>query len=457
MYLKENAYIILKQILKDSFDEIFIADAEGDIIYAKQFTEDLFGIPHKKIIYMNVFHLEKEGIFFPSVIVNVLKNKKEETLIQETRKKKKLIISGYPIFNKTNELIGAISFSRDVTEVEQLQKENKQVAKAIQSYLEEIAELKKQATHPYSIINSKMAKILDVASKVAGLDVTVLLEGESGVGKNHFAQKIHQMSPRKNKPFIEVNCGAISESLIESELFGYEDGAFTGAKKGGKKGYFESAGRGTLVLDEIGELPMHLQVKLLSVLQNQSVTRVGGTKKIDMNCRIICATNQNLEEMILNKQFREDLYYRINVIKLTIPPLRERREEIIPLIYGVLEEFNEKYGMDKHFTPEMLAWISRQEWPGNVRELRNFIEKAIITTDIKEINFKFVKDITNNMPSKKATKDLTLKEYLESVEKDFFVSMYNKYPSSIQLGKKLGISQSTANRKIRKYICGSQF
>ena len=143
-----------------------------------------------------------------------------------------------------------------------------------------------------------MEKVLDVVSKVAGLGITVLLEGESGVGKNHVANMIHKISPRRNEPFIEINCGAIPESLIESELFGYEDGAFTGAKKGGKKGYFESAGGGTLFLDEIGELPMNLQVKLLSVLQNQSFMRVGGSKRIEMKCRIICATNQNLEEMI---------------------------------------------------------------------------------------------------------------------------------------------------------------
>ena len=197
----------------------------------------------------------------------------------------------------------------------------------MQQYREEIAELKKQSSHPFYLKNSKMEKVIDVVSKVADLGITVLLEGESGVGKNHITNMIHQMSSRRKEPFIEINCGAIPESLIESELFGYEDGAFTGAKKGGKKGYFESAGEGTLFLDEIGELPMNLQVKLLSVLQNQSFMRVGGSKKITMKCRIICATNQDLEDMICNKQFREDLYYRINVVKVTIPPLRERRRK----------------------------------------------------------------------------------------------------------------------------------
>ena len=297
-----------------------------------------------------------------------------------------------------------------------------------------------------------MGKVIDVVSKVADLGITVLLEGESGVGKNHITNMIHQMSSRRKEPFIEINCGAIPESLIESELFGYEDGAFTGAKRGGKKGYFESAGEGTLFLDEIGELPMNLQVKLLSVLQNQSFMRVGGSKKITMKCRIICATNQDLEDMICNKQFREDLYYRINVVKVTIPPLRERKEEIIPLIYEIIEEFNIKYGMDKHFTPGMVVWLSEQKWPGNVRELRNFIEKVIVTTESRDIDIRTIEDISDGYSPKKSEQDITLNEYLESVEKEYIVEMFKKYPSSIKLGGKLGISQSTANRKIQKYI-----
>lgn len=454
MDLKENTSLLFKKILEHSFDEIFITDAEGNIIYTSPSTEKLFGIPYEKMIRHNVFHLEKEGVFSPSVVVNVLKNKREETLIQETRDKRKRIISGYPIYDETKKLIGAISFSRDITEFEYLKKENEQVAKAIKQYRKKIAELKKQASRPFFLKNGKMEKVLDVVSKVAGLGITVLLEGESGVGKNHLAQMIHQISPRKNEPFIEVNCGAIPESLIESELFGYEEGAFTGARKGGKKGYFEVARGGTLFLDEISELPMNLQVKFLSVLQNQSFMRVGGNKKIEMKCRIICATNQNLEEMIQQKRFREDLYYRINVVKVTIPPLRERRGEIIPLIYEITEEINTKYGMNKYFTPEVVAWITQQEWPGNVRELRNFIEKAIVTTGSNEIDLGILEDITDGESSKKSAKEMTLDEYLETIEKEFIVQMYKKYPSSIKLSKKLGISQSTASRKIRKYVYG---
>ncbi|ASN04274.1 sigma-54 interaction domain-containing protein [Virgibacillus necropolis] len=455
MDLNERAYIILKYILDFSFDEIFITDAKGNIIYTRESKEKLFGIPHEKIIHQNVFDLEKEGIFVPSIIVNVLKEKKEKTFVQETRNKSKLIIAGYPIFDEDNTLIGAISFSRDITEVESLKKENEQVARAIEQYREEIATLKRQTVKPFHMKNSKMDKVLDIAYKAADLDITVLIDGESGVGKNHLAQKVHEISSRRNEPFIEVNCGAISESLIESELFGYEEGAFTGAKKGGNKGYFEAAGEGTLFLDEIGELPMNLQVKFLSVLQNQFFMRVGGNKKIEKQCRIICATNQNLEELIRKKQFREDLYYRINVMKLTMPPLRERREDLISLVYEITEGFNTKYRTQKYLSPELIAWISKQEWPGNIRELQNFIEKAMIVSETNEITLEIIEVITDRKSSK-FYQDMTLNEYIESAEKEFILQMYNKYPSSIQLGEKLGISQSTANRKIRKYIGGSQ-
>ncbi|KAB7704055.1 PAS domain-containing protein [Bacillus aerolatus] len=452
MNLKRDASILFKHILEHSFDEIFIADSLGNILYTSKSTEKMFGLPFGEIIHQNIFHLEKEGVFSPSVTANVLRNKKEETLIQETMYNRKLIISGYPIFDEKGVLIGALSFSRDITEFEYLKKENEQVAKAMQLYQEEIATLKSQAAQPFYLKSGKMEKVLDIVSKVAGLGVTVLLEGESGVGKNRIAQMIHQISLRKNHPFIEVNCGAIPESLIESELFGYEEGAFTGARKGGKKGYFETAMEGTLFLDEIGELPMNLQVKLLSVLQNQSFMRVGGSKRIEMKCRIICATNQNLEEMIKHKQFREDLYYRINVVKIVIPPLRERREEIISLIFEITEEMNTKYGMNKHFTPAMIAWLSQQEWPGNVRELRNFIEKTIVTTSENEIDFQISDDPTNKERPKESVEEMTLQEYMEMIEKEFITRMYQKYPSSIKLGEKLGISQSTANRKIQKYV-----
>src|SRR5699024_1346667 len=296
----------------------------------------------------------------------------------------------------------------------------------------------------------RMNKILALVKKVASLDVTVLLTGESGVGKNYIARKIHDRSNRKDEPFVEINCGAIPESLIESELFGYEEGAFTGAKKGGKKGYFEAAGKGTIFLDEISELSLNLQVKLLSVLQNYAIQRVGGHTIVHLNCRIICATNQNLQKLIEEKKFREDLYYRINVIKMDIPPLRERTAELDRLILELVEEFNEKYKTHKRLSKSLINWIRKQEWPGNMRELRNFIERIHIMSNDEEITLEDVG------VRKESDESVSLEAYLEEVEKDFIIDMYKKYPSSVKLAKRLQISQSTVNRKINKYVKPSQ-
>lgn len=452
MELKDSVSLLLQHIIRYSFDEIFVTDKLGTVLFVSPSCEEVWGISAEDMIGQNVYILEEKGVFSPSVTAIVLQTKKKETLIQETRLGRKNLISAYPILDSDRTLQGVICFSRDITELEYLKKRNEEVAKTISLYQKEIEQLRNNHGHAFYLRSGKMEKVYDIVSKVSDLDVTVLLQGESGVGKNRLAQAIHEMSHRRAEPFVEVNCGAIPESLIESELFGYEEGAFTGAKKGGRKGYFEAAAGGTIFLDEIAELPINLQVKLLSVLQSQSITRVGGNKRIDLKCRIVCATNRNLKQLIEEKRFREDLYYRINVIKINIPPLRERKEEIMALIYEITEEFNKKYRMSKQFSPTMVTWLSQQEWPGNVRELRHFIERTIITSNDDLIEYDL--DVAHKS-NRVETEDISLDDYMEMMEKEFILRMYQKYPSSIKLAEKLGMSQSTANRKIRKYI-GSQ-
>lgn len=442
----QKSQLVLENIIQYSFDEIFVTDQVGNIIYSSDSFKNFFGIDAKEIINQNVFVLEKDGILSPSVIGKVLKTKKIETIIQETRMGRKIVVSGYPIVNDNQELLGALSFSRDITELDYLKKTNDQVAKIMLLYEEEIEKIKRGNTISSSTNLGEMRNVLSIVEKVSCIDVSVLLEGESGVGKNFIAQKIHLTSNRNNEPFVEVNCGAIPESLIESELFGYEEGAFTGAKKGGKKGYFEAAGKGTILLDEISELPLNLQVKLLSVLQNLTIQRVGGSSIVKLNCRVICATNQNLQKLIAEKKFREDLYYRINVIKIAIPPLRERRGEITMLVTELLGEFNDKYNMNKAFSANMISWLNRQEWKGNIRELRNYIERILITSNENLIDV----DVVGITPPQKAV--MTLDKYIEMVEGDYIVRMYEQYPSSVKLAKVLGISQSTASRKISQYV-----
>ncbi|MBS4192232.1 sigma 54-interacting transcriptional regulator [Bacillus sp. FJAT-49705] len=446
MLSTKQAEILLEHIIKYSFDEIFVTDTAGYVQMASSSFRNLFGIHAEEIINQNGFELEQKGILSPSVTGKVLKTKKIETIVQETGLGRKLVVSAYPVIDGNGKLMGAISFSRDITELVYLRKTNDQVAKTIQLYEIELEKLKIKQFQKRGSNNEQMKNVFSIVNKVSSLDVTVLLGGESGVGKNYIAQTIHQISDRKDEAFIEVNCGAIPESLIESELFGYEEGAFTGAKKSGKIGYFEAAGNGTIFLDEIAELPLNLQVKLLSVLQNRTIQRVGGNTIKKLNCRIICATNQNLPELIREKKFREDLYYRINVVKIIIPPLRNRREDMIPLIYDLVDEFNEKYKMKKSFSMHMISWISKQDWPGNIRELRNFIERIMITSNENVI------DADQTDQQKKIEEDMTLDEFMEMAERDFIRKMYEHYPSSVKLAKKLGISQSKASRKIRQHV-----
>lgn len=433
---------LLKKIIEHSFDEIFITDENGMVLDVSPSCYELYGVTPDEIIGNNVYSLEERGILNPSVSALIIKNQKPVTIIQETQMGKKVLVSGYPIFSE-GKLKHALSFSRDITEIETLKERNEQVAETLEIYKKEVERIKNLESFLFQ--NAKMNEIMNVVSKVANLDVIVLIEGESGVGKSRIAQLLHSQSLRAEEPFVEVNCGAIPEALFESELFGYDEGAFTGAKRGGKPGYFELAKSGTIFLDEIAELPPNLQVKLLSVLQNRKVTRVGGHHTFNLDCRIICATNQNLKEMVDQKKFREDLYYRIDVVKLFIPPLRERKEEILTLIYEFTKEFNQKYSLNKRFSTQMLEYLSQKEWPGNVRELRNFVEKTIITSNDDII------DIPHQEYNKKRNES-SLASYMEAVEKEYIQRMYKDYPNSILLAKTLNISQSTANRKIQKYI-----
>ncbi|WP_367949271.1 sigma-54 interaction domain-containing protein [Bacillus sp. FJAT-29790] len=441
--------LLLREIVQHSFDEIFITDNNGTVLHVSPFCYDLYGVEAQKIIGQTVEELEQQNVLNPSVSKLVLASKVAESRIQFTKLNKKVIVSAYPTFDEAGELERVLSFSRDITELEMLKEKNEQVARTVALHEKELERLRRQK----GILQdeSKMQKLMELISKVSYLDVTILLEGESGVGKTRLAQLVHKESFRKDEPYIEVNCGAIPEALIESELFGYEEGAFTGARKGGKKGYFEIAQKGTILLDEIAELPLHLQVKLLSVLQNRKITRIGGNKEIKIDCRVICATNKNLEQLVKLGDFREDLYFRINVIKIEVPPLRERKTEIILLIDEFTKEFNKKYHLNKSFSTEMITWMTHQYWPGNVRELRNYIEKTMILSNGEKICFASLDpDFTINLED-----ELTLGEYMEAMEREFIIRKYEKYPNSIALGKALKISQATANRKINKYIRSS--
>ncbi|AQS57668.1 sigma 54-interacting transcriptional regulator [Desulforamulus ferrireducens] len=304
--------------------------------------------------------------------------------------------------------------------------------------------------------SESMGQVVRQAQRYAASDSTVLIRGETGTGKELFARALHSTSPRAENNFVAVNCAAIPETLLESELFGYEEGAFTGAVKGGKPGFFELANNGTLFLDEIGEISVHLQAKLLRVLQDRRVRRLGSAHEIPINVRIITATNRNLEEMVAQKLFREDLYYRLNVIPLHLPPLRERPEDIILLAELFLRRFSEKLRSPlPAFSPAAIEQLKAYHWPGNVRELENVIERAVNLVDGP-----FVEPAHFHLNKKPASPDLpavdfatyqTLEERLAEVEKKIVEETYKRFRTTRKIGAALGISHTAALRKLRKY------
>ncbi|MGE5704099.1 MAG: sigma-54 interaction domain-containing protein [Clostridia bacterium] len=302
----------------------------------------------------------------------------------------------------------------------------------------------------------KMKDLMEIVKKISYVDSTVLLLGKSGTGKSVIAKLIHKYSNRAGKSFISINCGAIPEALMEAELFGYSHGSFTGGQRGGKKGIFEAAHEGTVFLDEIGELPLNLQVKLLEVLQENSIRPIGATQQVPVNVRVIAATNQNLLELVAQKKFREDLYYRLNVVPILIPPLHERREDIIHLIRYFLDQKVRKYGIYRTLHPEVEHVLQQYDFPGNVRELENLIERLIITTEESEIQLKHLPPSFHPfVPAAAASNDRTgimsLKEAKKNVEKDLITRAYAMYKSSYKVAQALGVDQSTIAKKLKEY------
>ncbi|MCF6794712.1 MULTISPECIES: sigma-54 interaction domain-containing protein [Priestia] len=446
----------LKAIFETSYDVMYVSDGEGNTIRASSACLELWGKKENELIGRNVIDLEKEGIYTPSITRLVLEQRKKVSAIQTTKEGRRLMVVGTPIKNEQGEVIRVINASRDITEVSQMQSEISEMKRLIAGYKQELMELKKDKTEKVKLISysKKMEKTLELARRVANVDSTVLILGESGVGKEMVANLIHETSDRKNSPFIKVNCGAIPENLLESELFGYEGGAFTGAKKEGKMGLFELANKGTLFLDEIAEMPLALQVKLLRVLQEREVMRVGGVKPVAVNVRIIAATNRNLHEDVQKGNFREDLYYRLNVIPLSILPLRERREDILPLASYFIEQFNQKYLTKKTLSAETAEAFELYNWPGNVRELQNIVERLIVISDGDEIqHLHLPEEITNlssNRDKVQVLDILPLKECMEMAEKQLLRLAKQKYSSTVKIADALQVNQSTISRKLQK-------
>jgi transcriptional regulator with PAS, ATPase and Fis domain len=450
----------LNAILSSIYDEILVVNAKGELLrFSENIIQDFWHTNLNELVGKSILKLEDKGLFTPSVTRLVIEKKKKVSVVQETKTGRKILAVGNPVFDEKNELDRIIIASRDITETSRLKSELIEMKKISDQYKKELDDFKNKDRFLKKLIycSPKMEKIMNQVKKIASFSSTVLLHGESGVGKEVIAQAIHQLGKRSQRPFLKLNCGAIPENLLESELFGYAKGAFTGADKNGKEGYFKQADSGILFLDEIGEMPLHLQVKLLRVLQEQEVIPVGSTTPFKVDVQIIAATNKNLAKMVENGTFREDLYYRLNVIPINIPPLRERTEDISLLAFHFLQELNEKYDRNYHLTPDAVNILEFYSWPGNVRELQNIIERIVVTADEQAIDAEFVSQFLSlGLEHKKlkpvVTKVMPLQDALDYVEEQLIVMAMNQFKTTTRAAKALGISQSSVSRKYQKVI-----
>ncbi|BHH85291.1 RNA polymerase subunit sigma-54 [Desulforhopalus sp. 52FAK] len=448
----------LEAIIDSSSDGLFVCDAQANVIRVNPASERIHKVKAKELIGKNMVNLVEEGFIDQSATLLAIDRRATTSLLQE-KDNRKLISIATPVFDNNGVLISVVVSERDITEIDTLHRELEEqgsLADRLQYQLLEmqLAELKSNKVIARS---PSMIKVMEKAIKVSPANSTVLITGESGVGKGLITNLIHNNSSRAEKPLIRINCGAIPESLIESELFGYEEGAFTGAKIGGKAGSLELADGGSLFLDEIGELPLSAQVKLLRFLEKGRLTRVGGSKVRTIDARILVATNRNLHDMVAEGSFRQDLYYRLSVIPLRVPPLRDRKECILPLITYYIDHFANISKTSKRISRSALDVLLTYPYPGNVRELMNICEHAAVMSETEVVDLiDLPKDVRqhNSSPSVLETElpeGMSLKQILENVEQKVMSQAFKRYKNQAAVASALGVSQPTIARRFKKY------
>lgn len=449
------AYQDLQAVFDFSYEPMYVVNGDGLVVRVNSACERFFGIKARDWLGQPVRALEESRGVFPCVAFQALQKRERVTLLEDTPTGRRVMAAANPVFDAEGRISRVVVNLRDISELIQLRLEMEKNREMKQRYDSELEELRKTQVNADGIIarSPGMIKTLELARRVAGVSSTVLILGESGVGKNVVARYIHRLSPRRGGPFVEINCGAIPETLLESELFGYQPGAFTGARKEGKIGLIEMADGGTLFLNEIGELPKSLQVKLLQVIQDRELIRVGGTKKIQVDVRLISATNRDLKEMVTSGTFREDLYYRLNVVPIIVSALRSRKEDIPILVHHFVQQNNAKHALSKQLTPEALELLESYPWPGNVRELENVVERLVVMTEENLILPAHLPEVirrnaAGGLPDEK-TRQIPAKQELENLEMRLILDAYQKCRSTRKAAALLGMSQSTLSRRLR--------
>ena len=438
-------------VFQASNDGIWVCDGTGRILSINKASERLNGIRAEDLLGRNMSEVVASGFVDQSVTLMVLKTKEQASIIQNaTSTGKQLLVTGTPSFDEKGDVALVVVNERDLTELNVLRRDLDQAMRERAKVKDELAgvtmlELNSQGL---AMESQGMRRVITKAMKLAHFNASkILILGESGTGKSMMAKFIHQNSERRERPFISVNCAALPESLFEAELFGYERGSFTGALKEGKAGLMEVAADGTFFLDELGEMPLHLQAKLLKCLDENEFMPIGGSRPRKIRCSIIAATNRNLEEQVRARLFREDLYYRLNALAIEIPPLRTRPEDILDLAEKFLNLYNAQYQTDKRITPRGVELLLGHSFPGNARELRNIVKQAVVMSDDAVID----EALVVAMGGEQSSDDLSLVAALEKTEREVLLRARKIYGTTREIARHTGISQPSVVRKLHKY------
>ena len=437
-----------KEIIDLAYDEIFIYDANYKVVYVNRACERHYGMKPEQLMGKDFWELANDDCWFPSVLPKVYEEKRRITIKQTSYLGVHITTTAVPVLDEKGDIRFVVMSVRDQMFELDLIREQMEKEWTLDSSEAKVEKEKKTRLIHRS---PEMNAILLMVERIAKVDSTILIQGESGTGKGVMSRVIHEKSKRNERAFLTINCAAIPEDLLESELFGYTEGAFTGAKKGGKQGLIEMAHKGTLFLDEIGELSMRLQSKLLHVIQEREFIPVGGREAKTVDVRIIAATNRKLIEMVKEKGFREDLYYRLNVLELEIPPIREREEDILALSQYYLNHFNHKYERNCVMSEDLRHFFLGYKWPGNVRQLENTIERLVLTANEDKL---LVEDLPRRFQRDEDRKLSVAKNYEDAktlFEIELVGQLYSQFDSSRKLADRLGVSQTKASRMIRTW------
>lgn len=450
-----NLSFFFEELLNAEDDAITIVDRDKKVLFWNEAARQAYQIEKEEIINHPITDFFSHDNL---MVMKVLETKRAvKNVYHQPRKDKHVVVNTLPVFDNDKTLIGAVSVERDITHIVKLNDNLESTSAELDELRQKVAP--SATASPFASLKGNspaLQQMIQLASKTANTDATTLILGESGTGKEVCARAIHDASSRSDAAFIPVNCGAIPQALFESELFGYESGSFTGAEKGGKAGKIEMADGGTIFLDEVGELPLDMQVKLLRVLQENRIYRIGDSKGKQVNVRFIAATNQDLEKLMQENKFRSDLFYRLNVIQLTMPPLRNRKTDIDVLSHTFLEQFSVKYQVQKpEILPEAMEVLRQYHWPGNIREIRNLMERMII---LHERPIVTKTDILTYLPASFAktphilAQEETLHQEKEAIEKEAIQQSLELFQGNkSKAAKHLGISRVTLYQKLKKY------